>query len=60
MIRLVLLLKQRKGTPTGMYAYKDVGGTTPWMEEVERRLEQPPRALPGANAEVVRLYGYRR
>ncbi len=34
--------------------YMEVGGTTPWMGEIELRLEQQSRAMPG------RLYGNRR
>jgi len=33
------------------FANRIVGGTTPWMEEVEPRLEQRPRATHGAVAE---------
>ncbi len=32
----------------------DAGGTTPWMGEVEQRMEQLPRAMQGAIAETGR------
>ena len=38
-------------TPAMQDDCMDAGGTTPWMEEVEPRLEQRPRATQGAVAE---------
>ena len=34
-----------------MHTYRDVGGTTPWMGEVEPRREQRSRATQEAKAE---------
>ncbi|MFA6051123.1 MAG: sigma-54 dependent transcriptional regulator [Methylobacter sp.] len=39
-------------------SHSDDGGTNPWMGEVEQRMEQLPRAMPGAFAEWLFLTGY--
>jgi hypothetical protein len=49
--RVARRVKTRHGCRAPQDDCMDAGGTTPWMGEVERRLEQPSRATPGAVAE---------
>ncbi len=39
-------------------AYMDVGGTTPWMGEVEPRWEQRSRVKHGAETETLRTQSF--
>ncbi len=47
----ILLLFAAPAAPATVHDARDGGGTTPGMEEVGRRLEQPPRATHGAVAD---------